>query len=135
MPSFFTQQIGAGQIIGGIARCPVETRSSSAGRAVSVRKELRAGLAIGASSRKVSMRAGCRGLVAAGMGSGGAPGIFLDALAEAVKAGVPVVVASQAGNGRTMARRTLTERGLTVADNLLPRKARILLMLALCRNA
>jgi len=86
-------------------------------------------------SVKAFVEAGCRGLVAAGMGSGGAPGIFLDALAEAVKAGVPVVVASQVGSGRTMARRTLTERGLTVADNLLPRKARILLMLALCSNA
>jgi len=86
-------------------------------------------------SVKAFVEAGCRGLVAAGMGSGGAPGIFLDALAEAVKAGVPVVVASQAGSGRTMARRTLTERGLMVADNLMPRKARILLMLALCSNA
>jgi len=84
---------------------------------------------------KAFVEAGCRGLVAAGMGSGGAPAIFLDALADAVKSGVPVVVASQAGNGRTMARRTLTERGLIVADNLLPRKARILLMLALYRTA
>jgi L-asparaginase len=80
---------------------------------------------------KAYVEAGCEGLVAAGMGSGGAPGVFLDALADAVKAGVPVVVASHAGSGRTMARRALTERGLVVADNLLPRKARILLMLAL----
>jgi len=78
--------------------------------------------------------AGCDGLVAAGMGSGGAPRAFLDALREVASRGVPVVVASQAGTGRTMARRALTERGLIVADNLLPRKARVLLMLALTRS-
>ncbi len=78
--------------------------------------------------------AGCEGLVAAGMGSGGAPRAFLDALREVASGGVPVVVASQAGTGRTMARRALTERGLIVADNLLPRKARVLLMLALTRT-
>lgn len=33
-----------------------------------------------------------------------------------------------------MARRVFTERGFVVADNLLPRKARILLMLALTRT-
>lgn len=78
--------------------------------------------------------AGCEGLVAAGLGSGGAPRAFLDALENAVKSGVPVVVASQAGSGRVMARKTLIQRGLIVADNLLPRKARILLMLALTRT-
>jgi L-asparaginase len=78
--------------------------------------------------------AGCDGLVAAGIGSGGAPRAFLDALSETARAGVPVVVASQAGTGRTMARRGLIERGLIVADNLLPRKARVLLMLALGRT-
>jgi L-asparaginase len=76
-------------------------------------------------------KAGCAGLVAAGLGSGGAPRLFLDALSEVVKAGVPVVVASQAGSGRAMARRAAAERGFVFADNLLPRKARILLMLAL----
>jgi L-asparaginase len=78
--------------------------------------------------------AGCQGLVAGGLGSGGAPRAFLDALAKLVKSGVPVVVASQAGSGRVMARKTLAERGFIVADNLLPRKARILLMLALTRS-
>jgi L-asparaginase len=78
--------------------------------------------------------AGCQGLVAAGMGSGGAPRAFLDALSTVVKAGVPVVIASQAGSGRVMARRALVERGFILADNLLPRKARVLLMLALTRT-
>lgn len=78
--------------------------------------------------------AGCRGLVAAGMGSGGAPRPLLDALCAVVKTGVPVVIASQAGSGRVMARRAWVERGFILADNLLPRKARILLMLALTRT-
>lgn len=78
--------------------------------------------------------AGCKGLVAAGVGSGGAPRAFLDALSEVARAGVPVVVASQAGSGRVMARQNFVKRGFIVADNLLPRKARILLMLALTRT-
>jgi L-asparaginase len=79
-------------------------------------------------------RAGCEGLIAAGLGSGGAPRSFLDALSDVVRGGVPVVVASQAGSGRTMARKAAVERGFLFADNLLPRKARILLMLALSRT-
>lgn len=79
-------------------------------------------------------KAGCAGLVAAGLGSGGAPRPFLDALTKVVEAGVPVVVTSQAGSGRAMARRAAVERGFLFADNLLPRKARILLMLALTRT-
>jgi L-asparaginase type II len=79
-------------------------------------------------------QAGCEGLVAAGLGSGGAPRPFLDALSKVVEDGVPVVVASQAGSGRAMARRAAAERGFLFADNLLPRKARILLMLALTRT-
>ncbi len=78
--------------------------------------------------------AGAAGVVAAGMGSGGATAAFMDALEDVARGGVPVVVASQAGGGRTMARRALIGRGLIVADNLLPRKARILLMLGLTRT-
>lgn len=78
--------------------------------------------------------AGCEGLVAAGLGSGGAPRAFLDALSEVAGSGIPIVIASQAGSGRVMGRRMLIERGFILADNLLPRKARILLMLALTRT-
>lgn len=87
------------------------------------------GIAIGAFAR-----AGCAGLVAAGLGSGSAPRAFLDALSAAARGGIAVVVASQSVSGRVMARRRLTERGFIVADNLQPRKARILLMLALTRT-
>jgi len=79
-------------------------------------------------------QAGCAGLVAGGIGSGGAPRGFMEALSETARQGVPVVVASQAGTGRVMARKALTERGLIVADDLMPRKARVLLMLALTRT-
>ena len=51
-----------------------------------------------------------------------------------MKRGVPVVVASQAGTGRVMGRRALTERGFIPAGMLTPRKARILLMVALTRT-
>ncbi len=80
------------------------------------------------------VKGGCEGLVAAGLGSGGAPRPFLDALERAAASGIPVVVTSQAGSGRAMARRGAVERGFLFADNLLPRKARILLMLALTRT-
>ena len=74
---------------------------------------------------------GCAGLVSAGLGSGGAPRPFIAALEKAVQAGVPVVITSHAGSGRAMARRAAAERGFLFGDNLSPRKARILLMLAL----
>jgi L-asparaginase len=45
-----------------------------------------------------------------------------------------VIVTSQAGSGRAMARRAATERGFFFGDNLLPRKARILLMLTLTKT-
>ena len=79
-------------------------------------------------------RARCDGVIAAGLGSGSAPRLFLDALSSLVSAGVAVVVASQAGSGRVMGRQTFLSRGFVTADNLQPRKARILLMLALTRT-
>lgn len=79
-------------------------------------------------------KAGCAGLVAAGLGSGGVPRVFADALSEVVKQGVPVVVASQAGKGRVMGRRALLERGFIPSGTLAPRKARILLMVALTKT-
>jgi L-asparaginase type II len=78
--------------------------------------------------------AGAQGLVSAGLGSGGAPRPFLDALSKAVERGIPVVVTSQSGSGRAMARRAATERGFLFGDNLVPRKARILLTLALAKT-
>ena len=76
-------------------------------------------------------KAGCAGIVSAGLGSGSVPRPFLDALTAVARAGVPVVIASQSGSGRVMGRRVFLERGFIVSGNLQPRKARILLMLAL----
>ena len=78
--------------------------------------------------------AGVPGLVAAGLGSGGSSPEFMAALKEAKAAGTKVVIATQTGNGRVMRTRRFQEEGYIVADNLAPKKARILLMLALTRT-
>ena len=79
-------------------------------------------------------QAGVDGLVAAGLGSGGSPPPFMAALKEASDAGTPVVIATGTGSGRVMQTRRFTEDGYIVADNLTPKKARILLMLALTKT-
>ncbi|NQW21846.1 MAG: asparaginase [SAR202 cluster bacterium] len=78
--------------------------------------------------------AGVDGLVAAGLGSGGSPPPFMAALKEVSDAGLPVVIATHTGTGRVMLTRRFTEDGYIVADNLTPKKARILLMLALTKT-
>jgi L-asparaginase len=75
--------------------------------------------------------AGVSGIVAAGLGSGGSPPKFMSGLSFAQQHGVPVVITTQTGNGRVVRTRRFTEDGYIVADNLSPKKARILLMLAL----
>src|SRR5207237_3981324 len=64
--------------------------------------------------------AGCAGIVSAGLGSGSVPRAFLDALREAQASGVCVVMASQSGHGRVMAKRPFTEKGFVVAERLGP---------------
>jgi L-asparaginase type II len=83
---------------------------------------------------KAMLDAGCAGIVSAGLGSGSVPRAFLDALRAAHERGVCIVMASQVGNGRVMAKRSFAEKGFVVADNLAPKKARILLMLALAQT-
>ena len=79
--------------------------------------------------------AGVPGMVAAGLGSGGSPPEFMAALRKAMERGVRVVIATQTGNGRVMRTRLFGEAGYIVADNLSPKKARILLMLALTKTS
>ena len=67
--------------------------------------------------------AGARGIVAAGLGSGGSPAPFMDGLQRAMAAGIPVVLATQVGAGRVLQTRRFTEAGYIVADNLHPKKA------------
>lgn len=77
---------------------------------------------------------GAPGIVAAGLGSGNGPGPWMKALDDAVKAGVAVMVATHAGTGRVVQKQRYLDGGYIVADNLAPKKARVLLMLALQRT-
>ena len=78
--------------------------------------------------------AGVDGIVAAGLGGGSSSPEFMAALKGARERGIPVVIATQTGNGRVMRTRRFVEDGYIAADNLAPKKARILLMLALTRT-
>jgi L-asparaginase len=78
--------------------------------------------------------AGARGIVAASLAPGVTSAGETDALIEARRRGLLVVMSSRAGSGRVLPRTTLRERGFVAADNLLPQKARILAMLALTRT-
>ena len=77
---------------------------------------------------------GAAGLVLVGFGGGSYPQAFLDAGIRAVQAGVPVVLATRAMAGRVIMTPRKEQDGFIVADDLLPQKARILLMLALTRT-
>lgn len=77
------------------------------------------------------LTAEARGIVVAGFAPAGGPAAMMEALDEAVAAGVPVVMATRAGSGRVPPLTTLKKRGFIPADNLTPQKARILLALAL----
>ncbi|HUE46494.1 MAG TPA: asparaginase [Aestuariivirgaceae bacterium] len=74
---------------------------------------------------------GTEGLVLVGFGGGAYPGAFLDAGKRAVQNGIPVVLASRATAGRVIMTPQKASAGFIVCDDLLPQKARILLMLAL----
>ena len=71
------------------------------------------------------------GLVVAGFGGGTFPPAFLAAAARAAAEGIPVVLASRSTAGRVVNTPGKERQGFLVSDNLLPQKARILLMLAL----
>jgi L-asparaginase len=78
--------------------------------------------------------AGARGIVSASLAPGMNTSGENEALLEARRRGVLVVLSSRAGSGRVLPRAVLRDRGFVVADNLLPQKARILAMLALTRT-
>src|SRR5436190_5117114 len=78
--------------------------------------------------------AGARAIVAASLPPGVTTQGETDALVEARRRGVLVVLSSRAGSGRVLPRTVLRERGFVVADNLNPQKARVLAMLALTRT-
>ena len=74
---------------------------------------------------------GSDGLVVAGFGGGTFPPKVFDAAARAVEQGITVVLASRSSAGRVVMTPKKQEQGFIVSDNLLPQKARVLLMLAL----
>ena len=75
------------------------------------------------------------GLVVVGFGGGTFPPIFIEAAAKAVEDGIPVVLASRSTAGRVVTTPKIEQQGFIVCDNLLPQKARILLMLALTETS
>ena len=71
------------------------------------------------------------GLVLAGFGSGTFPPVVMDSGAQAVRDGISVVLASRSTAGRVIVTPRMDRMGFMVCDDLLPQKARILLMLGL----
>ena len=74
---------------------------------------------------------GSDGLVVAGFGGGTFPPQVIAAASRAVEDGIPVVLASRSTAGRVVMTPRKEEQGFIVSDNLMPPKARVLLMLAL----
>jgi L-asparaginase len=74
---------------------------------------------------------GTDGLVLVGFGGGSYPTAFLDAGKRAVQAGIPVVLATRSTAGRVIITPQKATDGFMVSDDLMPQKARILLMLGL----
>lgn len=77
---------------------------------------------------------GSDGLIVVGFGSGSLSSEVFEAGAQAIQDGLAVVIASRATSGRIIMTPRKAEHGYLVADDLLPQKARILLMLALCQT-
>src|SRR5699024_2722422 len=73
------------------------------------------------------------GIVLAGTGAGLVSPDELEALREASKNGIFVVRSNRVGNGRVVPIKPYEDDPFISADNLLPQKARILLMLALLK--
>ena len=71
------------------------------------------------------------GLVLAGFGGGTFPPAVVEAAVKLVDDGIPVVLATRSTAGRVVTTPKKKEQGFLVSDNLLPQKARILLMLGL----
>ena len=74
------------------------------------------------------------GVVVVGFGGGTYPPLFIEAAARLVEDGIPVVMATRATAGRVVATPNRQRQGFIECDNLLPQKARILLMLALTQT-
>jgi L-asparaginase len=78
--------------------------------------------------------AGARAIVSASLPPGVTTPAETEALLEARRQGVLIVLSSRAGSGRVLPRTLLRQQEIVVADNLTPQKARVLAMLALTRT-
>ena len=85
----------------------------------------------------VAVKNGAKGIINAGMGNGNPFPSALEALGEAVKAGVVVVRDSRVGSGETTLNGEVDDGkyGFLASDNLNAQKARVLLMLALTKTS
>lgn len=87
---------------------------------------------------KAALAAGAKGIVIQALGWGNVNIPMYEAIKEAIKKGITVVISTRVPNGRVLpiygflgGGKTLKQAGAVFADNLSPQKARILLMLAL----
>jgi L-asparaginase len=91
--------------------------------------------------RSILRDASVQGIVIAGLGLGGVTSPMFDAIQDARKRGIPVVISTRVPTGRVFplsatkgSALSLRQIGCILADNLSPQKARILLMLALTKK-
>ena len=83
-----------------------------------------------------AQKAGCQGIVYAGMGNGSIPERVETALAEAAAEGIAVVRSTRSAAGRvTRAEASYEANGFIASDTLNPAKARVLLQLALLKTS
>lgn len=92
-------------------------------------------LGVDAAGFESALERGAAGIVIAGTGNGSVPAMLKPALSRARAAGVPVVRASQVAAGDVTAIALDDDYGTLPAGRLNPRKARLLLMLALRQHA
>jgi L-asparaginase len=83
------------------------------------------------SAIRAFMAAGAKGIVAAAFAPAMATPGDVEAIKEAVEAGIPVVISTRAGSGVALDSSRNRALGVISADNLNPQKARLLLALAL----
>ncbi|MEM6475280.1 MAG: asparaginase [Pseudomonadota bacterium] len=97
---------------------------------------LTAGAGMDAKPVEALLGIGCKGIVIAGMGQGNAPAVVLDALAEAVRAGVPVVRSHRVDEGMVDRNVEVDDdaHGFVASRTLGPAKARVMLMLLIANG-
>jgi L-asparaginase len=87
------------------------------------------------SAIRACLAAGAKGIVVAGFAPAMASPGDIEAIKEAIAAGIPVVMSTRAGSGVALDSSRNRALGLISADNLNPQKARLLLALALTVSA